>query len=547
MDWYLLPNVANRQGKPIAIEKLPFIIGRDPTCSLSMQEPSLSRKHASIAQAGRQLQIKDLGSLNGVRVNGAPRQSATIQEGDKIQIGKLTFTLSQIVSQTAAIDFTQLFAGVKSGGATQKLRIELPDEPSQRRLATLYHISYWAAEDFGDEEFIRRSLEILLQGFQADEVQYYDRDQGLVHFRAETPSKKPQAKFAPYLCNQIQAHKDAIYLPAATVRDLQKKLGSFNFLAGPLTDPDTPEDPSPFLLLMRGSDFNEFSPEDRVLLQAVCQTWTRSRRQVKKIDGLRKQNEALKEQAGTGCLIGVSPALNRLRQLASKVAKMKIHVLINGETGSGKEVVAQYIHEASPRKDRPFVAVNCGAIPETLFESELFGHMKGAFTDAKTSRDGSFAQANGGTIFLDEIGEMPLPLQSKVLRVLENGEIQPLGAKASRKVDVRVLAATNRDLKAMSAEGNFREDLYHRLNEIQVTAPPLRDHPEDIPMLTSHFTKRFCEENDMDLIEFDANAMSVLQAHDWPGNVRELRGCIRRCCTLAIGETITKEDVRENL
>lgn len=241
-------------------------------------------------------------------------------------------------------------------------------------------------------------------------------------------------------------------------------------------------------------------------------------------------------------MIGKSAAIERVREIIDKVAPTEARVLITGPNGTGKEVVAHLIHEHSTRANGPMVEVNCAAIPSELIESELFGHMKGSFTGAIKDRAGKFEQADGGTLFLDEIGDMSLAAQTKVLRALQESEITRVGSDKPIKVNVRVLAATNKDLQKEIAEGNFREDLFHRLNVIPIAVPPLKDRLEDIPLLVEHFTGRICNEQGIAPKTFNEEAIKALQSREWTGNIRQLRNVIERLIILA-GPQITAEDV----
>ena len=241
-------------------------------------------------------------------------------------------------------------------------------------------------------------------------------------------------------------------------------------------------------------------------------------------------------------MIGESAAIARVREIINKVAPTEARVLITGPNGTGKEVVAHLIHENSARANGPMVEVNCAAIPSELIESELFGHMKGSFTGAVKDRAGKFEQADGGTLFLDEIGDMSLAAQTKVLRALQESEITRVGSDKAIKVNVRVLAATNKDLAKEIAEGNFREDLFHRLNVIPIAVPALNERLEDIPLLVDHFAGHICDEQGIAKKTFDAGAIKALQAKDWTGNIRQLRNVVERLIILA-GSKITKEDV----
>ena len=242
-------------------------------------------------------------------------------------------------------------------------------------------------------------------------------------------------------------------------------------------------------------------------------------------------------------MVGSSPALQATRELIAKVAPTNARVLITGENGTGKELVARALHADSPRRDQPFVEVNCAAIPSELIESELFGHVKGSFTGAFADRAGKFEQADGGTLFLDEVGDMALPAQAKLLRVLQEGVVTRIGGSKSIEVDVRVLAATNKDLGLEIAEGRFREDLLYRLNVVEIEVPPLRDRREDIPELIEHFTSQITAAGGMPGKRFGDDAVRRLQQRNWPGNIRELRNVVERALILSPGKLVTAADI----
>jgi len=242
-------------------------------------------------------------------------------------------------------------------------------------------------------------------------------------------------------------------------------------------------------------------------------------------------------------IIGRSRSMEDVIRRAELVAETKSTVLITGETGTGKELVARAIHDRSAQRDMPLIKVNCAAIPETLLESELFGHVRGAFTGATTTKKGKFALADGGTIFLDEIGTMSPALQSKLLRVLQEREIEPLGSERAEKIDVRVIAATNRNLRQMVADGKFQEDLFYRLNVIPIEIPPLRERRDDIPALIDHFVHKHAQRTGRRMDKIDEGVLAGLQQYDWPGNVRELENTIERAVVLSPGPVITARAV----
>jgi len=246
-------------------------------------------------------------------------------------------------------------------------------------------------------------------------------------------------------------------------------------------------------------------------------------------------------------IIGQSPKMLELYDLMEKVAPTKTNILISGESGTGKEIVAKAIHYNGPRKDKPFVTLNCGAIPESLIESELFGHMKGAFTDAITTKKGLFEVADEGTLFLDEISELPLMMQVKLLRVLQDREFKRVGGTEDIRVDVRIISATNKDLESAVREKQFREDLFYRLNVIQIKLPPLRERKEDIPLLAAHFLNRYAQEIGKQISRISPEALRILMQYDYPGNVRELQNIIERAVALEISPELTAANLSSYL
>ena len=258
---------------------------------------------------------------------------------------------------------------------------------------------------------------------------------------------------------------------------------------------------------------------------------------------LGQENALLKQTAQQEAWLGQSPLMQQLLAKAGSVAATDINILLTGENGTGKSQLAQWLHQQSARRERSFVSVNMGAIPDSLFESELFGHQKGAFTDAKETRLGRFELADGGTLFLDEVGNLPLPQQAKLLRVLESGQFEKVGSSRSQQVNVRIVAATNADLPTLVREGKFRQDLLYRLNGIELNVPPLRQRGADIELLAGHFLQRYASKYQRDCRGFAADAVAALHRYGWPGNVRELRHCVERAVLLARGQLIQAADL----
>jgi len=246
-------------------------------------------------------------------------------------------------------------------------------------------------------------------------------------------------------------------------------------------------------------------------------------------------------------IVGESPEIKKIINEVKKIASAKSNVLLLGETGTGKELIARAIHYSSPRAERPFIPINCSAIPENLLESELFGHVRGAFTGAVTSKKGLFEEANGGTVFLDEIGDLSPSLQAKLLRVLEDQEIRPIGSNQSTKVDIRFISATNKDLAGLVKEGRFREDLYYRINVITIHLPALRERGNDVELLARFFMQKYSKEHGRDVNKIDNEALKLLKSYHWPGNIRELQNIIERAVLISEDGVIKKEHLPEGL
>ena len=544
----LLPSLVLLQhGRPtetFALKEGTLQIGRAKDCDISLNDTSVSRQHAEVVVGPASVLLRDLKSRNGVQVNGVPRREASLQPDDRVRIGTVELLFKVGITRSPARPKDSI-PKPDNLTETQHARAVLPDQRQDRHLAALYHLCYQVTDGVVPVNAEQQLLDLLLEGVRAKVAQFYSPDDTL-SFSAASEKTKGTPKFAPYLLDKFRQVQEAI---AYTSRDLaryQERLGEWHFLVAPMSI--RADGPAAIIVLMRGSDWQEFSAEDRLLLNAATRLWNRGQRRGQEIANLRHENSTLRDKAAKASgLLGDTPVLQALRTRLDRIAQTKATVLVTGETGSGKEVVAQYVHDHSPRGKSRFIKVNCAAIPHTLMESELFGHVKGAFTDAKTDHQGKFQLADKGTLFLDEVGELPLAVQSKLLRVLETGEVERIGSEQTTKVDVRIVAATNRDLHSEVKNGNFREDLLYRLEVATVTVPPLREHLADIALLARLFLERFCEENGLANISLEAEALKILEAHSWPGNVRELRNVMQRIALEAAGPLIKSEEAKHAL
>ena len=375
-----------------------------------------------------------------------------------------------------------------------------------------------------DDDSLRRVTEYSLHSAGFHVLSAADGKQGLAAFRADSPQVVITDIQMPGLSGydvlqQIKSERpETIVIVITAYSSVEKavdamKQGAYDYLAKPFSRDE--------LVMVVEKAFN--------------------------LLGLQEENQRLRDeleyQIDFSHMIGNSDGMQHVFEMVRRVAPTEASVLITGESGTGKELIARAIHQGGPRSRAPFVAINCAAIPANLLESELFGHVRGAFTGAVRDHSGKFQQAHGGTLFLDEVGEMPLELQPKLLRVLQEMEVEPLGGRA-RTVDVRIIAATNQDVEHALEEGRFREDLFYRLAVIPIEMPPLRRRAEDVPLLVRHFLERFSRGNPPDISD---QALACMMAYPWPGNVRELQNAVERLVVLSHGETIERHHLPSKL
>jgi two-component system response regulator AtoC len=375
-----------------------------------------------------------------------------------------------------------------------------------------------------DDESIRQMLAAVLEREGYQTIKAKDGEEGLALFRSTAPDivlmdiRMPGMNGIETMRTMLQHRSGAAVILMTAYADLDTavkaiKNGVFDFVIKPFDLAEIS------LLVNRAYQIREMRREIGELRHELSETYRLDR------------------------IITNDPAMRQLCESVKRIAQRNASVVIHGESGVGKELLAASLHYNSPRAAHPFVKVNCGAIPEGLLESEFFGHEKGAFTGAVARRTGRFEHADGGTLFLDEIGELPLSLQVKLLRIVQDREFERVGGDRTLHVDVRLVAATNRNLEEMVAAGTFRQDLYYRLNVVNLSIPPLRQRPSDIPLLASHFLRKFAEEHNGEIDGFDDHALAVMQRYSWPGNVRELANAVERAVVMSSGRTLFAEDL----
>ena len=533
-------------GRQVLIEDR-LVIGRGEDCSLRILDEGASRRHAEIVVENGEARLVDLDSSNGTYHNGKRVAEERLADGDLLRIGgtEMIFLAlpegqRETVLETAAQEedgSTTLESTLDPGGADI-----LGAEPSREDLEKVYRLVRDLPGALDPQS--------LLEGFLRELVEVFAADVGAVRLtgtaiagRGELvhpPGARPVA--ARVLSERVMGKGEGVLLSqaaeaAGSESVLAARAGSI--IAAPLS---SGRKSLGFLYLdRRGDAARPFSVHDLGLLAEAATAAARALRAARAhVDEV----ERLSRLAGTETdIIGESPAFLRALEDARRAAGSSSPVLITGATGTGKEVVARLVHRSSQRRGAPFVPVNCAAVPGNLIESELFGHERGAFTGASRRRAGYFETADGGTLFLDEIGELPVSLQARLLRALETGEFYRVGGTSPVKVDVRVLAATNRDVESAVRDGSFREDLFYRLNVLRVKLPSLSDRPGDVRLLAGYFLRIKRNELKKPGLEFSGEVLAELEGYRWPGNVRELANVVERAVVLASGNEITPAEL----
>lgn len=555
------------KGSTFALSEDPVSIGRESANTISLGHNSVSRRHCLIKCQGDDFVICDLDSFNGTFVNGVPVQEQTLTHADQIKVGRiaLLFLLGETEDPS-------------SGNLVHFDDLDLVSQSTQMRPETLLHQTEQALLQNPEHERVARDLgglckiasrinllrhtkelqqEILESIFETVPVDrgaillgpvdnefssLYGRDRDdtsrTVHV-SRTVVDKVMAEGVAILNNDIRTSETlstAESLIAAQITSLMcAPLIIFEKLVG-------------VIYLDTSDPTVRFDEGHLQLLASVAGIAAVSLENARQVEWLEGENSRLRSTlAIEHNMVGESPAMDHIYRFIERVAPANSAVLICGESGTGKELAAHAIHTNSPRAIKPFVVINCAGLVETLLESELFGYEKGAFTGAIAQKKGKLEIADGGTVFLDEIGEMPFTMQSRLLRFLQDHKIERLGGTRSIELDVRIIAATNRNLEEAIATGAFRQDLYHRLNVVKITMPALRDRAEDIPLLARYFVAKYSKACKRAVNGIAPAARAVLQSYEWPGNVRELENAIERAIVLGSAEIIETDDLPERV
>ncbi|MHC4779039.1 MAG: sigma 54-interacting transcriptional regulator [Planctomycetota bacterium] len=532
-------------------------IGRSASNLIHLSGTQISRQHAQIQARDKGYIIRDWGSRNGILVNGKVYREVILKSGDEIQIASTImvfdppFRIHSVDGGARSVIFMddqapegEVRAALDAADISLIWEKTPPDLEvllrANERLKKVYEIGAAVATLLEPNDLAPRILELVIQALEAD--------RGFILLRA-----KRGGDFRPAAIQMEEGHDREIALSRTILNRVVRHRKSI-LSADAMEDPRFRGSESVQLAQVRSvmcapllareqvlgalyidktRPHDGFGDEDLKFLTTVAHQAAAALENARIITTARAENlELRKILRGRMKIIGPSPQMQEVLEACEKVARTDSTVLLMGETGTGKELIARHLHDRSLREEGPFVAVNCAAVPETLLESELFGHERGAFTGAHKRKRGKFELADGGTLFLDEIGEIPLSLQSKLLRALEERRYERLGGTETVSVDVRIIAASNRDLPHMARNGTFREDLYYRLAVVPITVPPLRQRPDDVEALATHFLEEFNPTIGKSVMGFSARAMDALKAHEWPGNVRELRNLVERVVVL---------------
>jgi transcriptional regulator with GAF, ATPase, and Fis domain len=545
-------------------------LGRDPANAVPIADPSVSRKHCLLRQENGRFQVRDLESRNGTLVNGLAVKEQWLRHGDELSVGDSVFLfLLQDEGRTlpagrVEFDDSKLTAETRLVHPREviylqpdRLLRELPATSQvARNLNALLKISRVVHAIPDLEDLQAQLLDLIFEVVPAGRGAILLADGGEQQFssryaRSRQPGDSQLVQVSRTIARQTMKEGVAILgvdvVRSGEFRDVESVAASQarSLLCVPLT---VFHRVIGCIYLDSANPANRFHEDHLQLVAAIAGISAVALDNARRLQWLEQENQRLNlEVSQERSLVGESARMKEIYQFLSRVAPTDSTVLIEGESGTGKELAARALHRNGSRANKPFMAINCAAIPEALLESELFGYERGAFTGAATQKKGKLEVANGGVIFLDEIGELAPALQVKLLRVLQEFEFERVGGTFPIKVDLRLIAATNRDLDEAVRAGQFRQDLYYRLAVVKLTMPPLRERKEDIPILTRHFLLKCAKRCKVKAKPISREAMSCLVNHDWPGNVRELENAIEHALVLGTSDTILPEDLPESL
>ncbi|HEX5886145.1 MAG TPA: sigma 54-interacting transcriptional regulator [Pyrinomonadaceae bacterium] len=544
------------KGAIFAINEETLVIGRETAADLCIADASVSRRHSKIERKEEGFVITDLESLNGTFINDVPVKTRLLEHGDRVRIGDSQFLfLMHEGEATAKSSEVKLDEAHVVSGSTVQIRFDDAVYLMARDLSVLMKVSTTINSIRGLDDLLERLLELLFEVVPAERGAILLTNDGSFEtslvFGLDRAHGKDQAVNVSMTIVQ-QVLRDGVALLASDTA-VEPTLATESLIAA------RAHSVMCVPLIMFGRKLgvlyldttrarDQFNRDHLQLVAAIAGIAAVAIENARHFEWLQTENERLLADVNIEHnMIGEGAAMQRVYHFISKVAPKDSTVLITGESGTGKELAARAIHRNSKRAQKPFMAVNCAALTESLLESELFGHEKGSFTGAFAQKKGRLEVADGGTVFLDEIAELSAPLQVKLLRVLQEREFERVGGTVTIKVDLRLIAATNKNLEEAIEAGEFRQDLYYRLNVVSLEMPPLRERREDIMLLANYFADKYGARCNRRLQGFSAEARACLTAYDWPGNVRELENAIERAVVLGATDLILPEDLPESL
>jgi transcriptional regulator with GAF, ATPase, and Fis domain len=532
-------------------------LGRESNNAIVIDSAGVSRLHATLRWESPYCRVIDHGSTNGTFVNGERVEVHGLKSGDILRTGPVEWLVEleePIVSQKPPVsDVDATVLDVVKQKEASGLRSELARRGrpirSDKDLATLYQIVDFLVTNSHAQPLLKELVPALVEAFSASGAAAFLVDQNTKDLELVAGATDPPNLVLPVsktIVGMSIKRRESLLVRDAAAEGLSAASGSIvslrilSALAAPLAHHDIPLGA---LQLSRSPDQPPFNQKDLKLFSVVADLVGMALINCRRREELETENVALGEIVkGRFAMLGNSGLMRKVYDTIDQTAKTNLTILLQGESGTGKELVARAIHSRSPRRTGPFVALNCAAMPESLAESEIFGHEAGSFTGAKDRRLGCFERANRGTLFLDEVGELSPLIQGKLLRVLEHGELVRVGGEQTVRVDVRLVAATNRDLEKMVRDGQFRQDLFFRLQVVLMHLPPLRERKEDIPLLAEHFLAEYNSQSHIAPNRLTEEAMNKLVNYPWPGNVRELRNAMLRATVLCSKDELTEND-----
>jgi transcriptional regulator with GAF, ATPase, and Fis domain len=544
-------------------------LGREASNLVAINDPSVSRRHCLFHQQDGRFQVRDLESRNGTQVNGVAAKEHWLRHGDEIAVGDSAFLFllddENLALPHSRVEFEE---GDHTAETTlihprevvylqpERMLRELPaTSPLARNLNALFKISRVVHAIRDLEELQAQLLDLIFEvapaGRGAILLSEREDEFDSVYARTRQPGQNQPVHVSRTIARQVMKEGVAILgvdvARSGELRQVESLAASQvrSLLCVPLT---VFERVIGCIYLDSTNPAKRFDEENLQLVTAIAGISAVALDNARRLQWLEQENQRLLVEIGQDhSLVGESAPMKEIYQFLARAGPADSTVLIEGESGTGKELAARALHGKSPRAGRPFVAINCAAIPEALLESDLFGHERGAFTGAAAQKKGRLEIADGGVVFLDEIGELAPLLQVKLLRVLQEREFDRVGGTHPIKVDIRLIAATNRDLHQAMLAGQFRKDLYYRLAVVSMTMPALRERKDDVPLLTRHFVQKYAKRCGVKPRPVSREAMAILANYDWPGNVRELENAVERALVLGISDTVLPEDLPESL